>query len=138
MTKIENKVDRVYRINGANMVVAGDAETEIKQIEMGRIKLVFLDPMGQPVVSPSKPIEAAELINGYYVPAFEPIITNRWMLYIDGQPQPYVKSIEIPRLSYSAPSEALTVKIEFYTEAIIARSKQVDPKPIKLVEEKES
>jgi len=86
-----------------------EKNTEIKEIEMGRLKIVFLDAIGNPIISKEQTkIENSEL--------FEHIKSYQWILYIDGIQQKNIKSVEIPKLSYEK-SEVLTVKVEYYLEA---------------------
>ena len=120
---MEKNYDRIYEPGKAPRVTLGKVQTEVKEIEMGRMRIVFLDIIGNPITSPNEKKEPELLKKGrelnihdeinYLIP-FEPIMTNRWVLYIDGVLQHYVKSVEIPKLDYAS-AQPLTVKVEFYT-----------------------
>ncbi|KKN96698.1 hypothetical protein LCGC14_0163420 [marine sediment metagenome] len=84
--------------------VAFEVPVSFRQILLSRVPemvLKFLDRDGNDLIETSPDS-----------PDWEPVRTGRWMLYIDGEPQMTLRSLEIPKLSYEH-NNLLTVALTY-------------------------
>ena len=84
--------------------VAFEVPVSFRQLLLNRVPrmvLKFLDGAGNDLLD-------ADTMSGDW----EPVRTGRWILYIDGEPQMTLRSLEIPKLSYEH-NDLLTVALTY-------------------------